>query len=462
MIKITLGDRILFAEVGEKLSEVFMRHGIDSPHPCAGKGSCKKCRVNVDGESVLSCSYVVDHDIEVTLPKASALDVKFFADTKNFDSDKLFYALDLGTTTLSLALVAKSGEKICLVNTANPQSVFGGDVISRIAYCAKHGVGAMQSILIKKINEMTRAVGITTKAMLVAGNATMLHLLLGVDCSSIGIAPYKAEFLEKKEISASTLSLDGVETVITLPSAHAFVGADVIAGLGYLKTPEPGKYSILLDLGTNAELVLFSSERVICTAAAAGPCFEGANISCGKSAVGGAVSSFAFVNGKPHFTTINGGEPDGICATGLIDTVASLISDETIDEGGYMEEDFHFTDCVYLSCADVRELQLAKSAVCSAIEALMAIEALSPDNIEHLYVSGGFSQKLSPQNAALVGLIPSKLVGKYLSIGNSALEGIIRHVTNDTPLDELAERAKYIDLTQNEVFMTRFIENMSF
>lgn len=462
MIKIKIGDRTVSAERGEKLSEVFMRHGIDSPHPCAGKGSCKKCRVIVDGEEVLSCSYVIDHDIEVALPKSSARDVKFFADTKNFDSDGLFYALDLGTTTLSLALVAKNGEKICVVNTANPQSVFGGDVISRIAYCTAHGTRAMQSILLKKINEMTRAVGVNTKTMFVAGNATMLHLLLGVDCSSIGVAPYKASFLDRKELSASELSLEGVETVVTLPSAHAFVGADVIAGLGYLKTPEPGKYSLLLDLGTNAELVLFSSDRIICTAAAAGPCFEGANISCGKSAVGGAVSSFEFINGKPHYTTINGGKPDGICATGLIDTIASLISDETIDESGYMEEDFHFTDKVYLSTGDVRELQLAKSAVCSAIEALMAMESLTPDDIEHLYVSGGFSQKLSPQNAALVGLIPSKLIGKYLSIGNSALEGIIRHVTDKTPLDALAERAKYIDLTQNEVFMTRFIENMSF
>ncbi len=462
MIKIILENKILYAEKGEKLSEVFMRHGIESPHPCAGKGSCKKCRVTVDGDEVLSCSYVVDHDVTVSLRKSAPLDVKAFSSNENFDEKDLFYALDLGTTTLSLALVTKDGEKISQVNAANPQSVFGGDVISRIAYCHTHGSDAMQKILIKKINEMISAIGKSVPRLFVAGNVTMLHLLWGVDCSSIGSAPYTASFLEKKESSASLLSIENVKTVITLPSAHAFVGADVIAGLGYLKTPEKGKFSLLLDLGTNAELVLFSSDRIVCTAAAAGPCFEGACISCGKSAIGGAISAFSYVNGRPQYTTVNGGEPDGICATGLIDTVASLISDGTIDESGYMDEDFHFTDKVYLSRGDVRELQLAKSAVCSAIEALMAAEDLAPDNIEQLYVSGGFSQKLSPPNAALVGLIPSKLVEKYLSIGNSALEGIIRHVTENTPLDALAERAKYVDLTQDQVFMTRFIENMSF
>lgn len=462
MIKITLDGKILYAEVGERLSDVLMRYGIDSPHPCAGKGSCKKCRVLVDGKETLSCSYVLERDVTLTLQQGTGFDVKFFANREGIEESELSYALDLGTTTLSLALINRKGEKTCQVNAHNPQSVFGGDVISRIAYCQSHGVKPLQDAIISKINEMTDAVGFKANYMYVAGNTTMLHLLLGVDCSSIGVAPYTASFLEKKEVDASSLSLKNVKRVVTLPSAHAFVGADVIAGLGYLKTPENGKFSLLLDLGTNAELVLFSSDRIICTAAAAGPCFEGANISCGKSAIGGAISAFEFSCGKPHYTTINGGEPDGICATGLIDAIATLLNEEIIDESGYMEEDFHFTDSVYLSRGDVRELQLAKSAVCSAIEALMSVASLSYNDIECLYVSGGFSQKLSPTSAAVAGLIPRELTKKYRSIGNSSLDGAIRYVSEATPLDELAKKAKYIDLTQNSVFNSRFIENMSF
>lgn len=462
MIKITLENKILYAEKGERLSDVFMRYGIDAPHPCAGKGSCKKCRVNVDGEEKLSCSYILDHDVTVLLPKSGTYDVKFFGNIEKFNASELFFALDLGTTTLSLALVAKSGEKLCQVNAANPQAVFGGDVISRIAYCQSHGAKALQTVIVKRINEMINVIGTHAHCLYVAGNVTMLHLLLGVDCSSIGVAPYNASFLERQEFSAKELSIENLETVITLPSSHSFVGADVIAGLGYLNPPESGKYSIFLDLGTNAELILFSKDRIVCTAAAAGPCFEGANISCGKSAIGGAISAFAFRSGRAEITTISGGEPDGICATGLIDTVAGLLDAEIIDESGYMDKDFHFTDNVYLSQGDVRELQLAKSAVCSAIEALMSVESISYDHIEHLYVSGGFSQKLSPASAAVVGLIPRELTKKYLSIGNSALEGAIRYVTEATPLDEIAKKAKYTDLTQNKVFNTRFIENMSF
>lgn len=462
MCKVTIGNLSLKAEKGEKLSELFQRCGIDSPHPCAGRGSCKKCRVLVDGKEELSCSYVIESDIEVILQKDGHIDLESFADIEENEKNDLFYALDLGTTTLSLALVTPSGKKIRQANSANPQSVFGGDVISRIDYCQRNGVEALQGILIKRINEMTDAIGHSAKYMYVAGNATMLHLFLGVDCTSIGVAPYTAVFLEKKELDAPELSLRNVERVITLPSAHSFVGADVIAGLGYLKMPEEGRYSILLDLGTNAELVLFSRDKILCTAAAAGPCFEGANISCGKSAIGGAISSFCFKDGRPHYTTISSGEPDGICATGLIDTVAALLEEDIIDESGYMDEDFAFTDKISLTTGDVRELQLAKSAVCSAIEALISDMGIDLDDIEMLYVSGGFSQKLSVESAVTVGLLPSRLKEKYLSIGNSSLEGIIRYVVDKTPLEALAERSEYVDLAKSSIFMTRFIENMSF
>lgn len=469
MCKVRIGERILDAKVGERLGDLLQRYGIEAPHPCAGRGVCQKCRALADGKEILTCQYIIEGDVTVVLPERGGLDVTVLATDGDFSAEGLFYALDIGTTTLCLSLSEKDGRELGRVNAQNPQIVFGADVISRIEQCTRGGAVSLRKPLVNRINEMTAALknalgmpDLQVARMYAAGNTTMLHLLLGVDCTSIGVAPYTPKFLEEREVSASETGILGCERLCLLPSAHSFVGADVVAGMGLIDAPEKGKYSLFVDLGTNAEIALISKDKILCTAAAAGPCFEGSNIRCGMSALTGAVCSVTLTRDGIKVETIGDGEPRGLCATGLIDSIFWLLQTEDIEDSGYMEEDFYLADKVYLSPSDVRNFQLAKSAVHSAMEALLSLAGIGFDDVDALYLSGGFAKKLSVFRAAYTGLIPKALAGRCRILEDSCLRGIIRYACGEVELSALARASEYCDLSADEVFGEKFIENMSF
>ena len=330
--------------------------------------------------------------------------------------------------------------------------------MSRIEYCRKNGVKKLQQTLINEINTMLEDFVIEADTLYVTGNTTMLHLFFGADCSSMGVAPYTPVFLGEKSEKAESLGISRVQTVASLPSIAAFVGADITAGLNLLKIPEHGKYSILIDLGTNAEIVLFSEESFLCTAAAAGPCFEGANISCGMSAVPGAVYSYE----KNNIKTIGAAPIKGVCGTGLIDIVAFLLKKGILDETGYMENDFEIADGITLTKNDIRQYQLAKSAIYSALLTLMNTKDVTFNDIEELYISGGFSEKINIENAVITGLIPEELKDKCKAINNSSLHGAVKYSFEKNSLNEICTKSKYIDLSANPFFSELFIENIMF
>jgi uncharacterized 2Fe-2S/4Fe-4S cluster protein (DUF4445 family) len=369
------------------------------------------------------------------------------------------YVLDIGTTTLALALVSKEDKHIVKLQTrANPQRIYGADIMSRIAYCQKHGVAKLHQVLLDAINEMITQIDAPMQECLyVCGNATVLHLFWGVDPTSMGRAPYTPAFLEQREENATRLGLRGVERIVSLPSVCAFVGADIVAGVGYVGMSKEKGYRLLIDLGTNAEIVLFSAERSLCTAAAAGPCFEGTNIRCGMSATEGAIYAY----GKEGAKTVGDIAPKGICGTGLIDIVAMLREQEIIDETGRMEcGRFNLGNGVFLEDADVRQLQLAKSAVCAAILTLLSIAEISFHDVEAVYLSGGFSAEINLKNAAKIGLIPEALASKAIAISNSSLLGGVHYACTLQLPSAFLENVQYIDLSQKPVFSELFIENM--
>jgi uncharacterized 2Fe-2S/4Fe-4S cluster protein (DUF4445 family) len=294
--------------------------------------------------------------------------------------------------------------------------------------------------------------------MYVSGNVTMLHTFFGIDCSSIGVSPYKAQFLESK---IEKIGIAKVENVISLPSIHSFLGADIVAGMNYIGYPENGKYNLLVDLGTNAEIVLYSNNSALCTSTAAGPCFEGANISCGMSATDGAIYKFSRKNGQMELETINKKSPQGICGTGLIDIVAELIDNE-IDETGFMEKDFKIFGKIAVNQSDIRQFQLAKSAVYSGIITLIKLEKIDFYQIENLYISGGFSAKIDVENAVKVGLLPQELREKCVAINNSSLLGTVKFAHEKNDLNAYVKNAKYVDLSTNSEFSDLFIGNMKF
>jgi len=405
MHRVILNNKEFLVSDGTVLSEVLTEQGFYVDHPCGRMGKCGKCTVLVNGKEELSCLYKVKGDIEVSfLSKGDTFSFSG-AQTTGILSDNTCFALDIGSTTLALALVSRdSGDIIDVKTCDNPQKAFGADVISRIDYCIKNGITDLNSSLCVAINSLISQFGATgAKKLYASGNTTMLHTFFDVDCSSMGIAPYTPVFLESKIANASSLGINGVETVVSLPSIASFVGADIVAGLNLVNMQKAEKHSLLIDLGTNAEIALFSRDSVLCTAAAAGPCFEGANISCGMGATPGAVYAYSPDGAK----TIADAKPKGICGTGLIDVIAHLLRTETIDETGFMEDEvFEVATTVILTQHDIRQYQLAKSAVYSATLTLMKIKNIGFGDIENVYISGGFSAEININNAVISILKP--------------------------------------------------------
>ena len=458
-IVITVNGAPVTVKSGALLSDVL---GLEKP--CGGHGSCGKCRVTVDGREELSCKYTVTAPINVKTRASGEISSVTGVSEGGRETDRMCLCLDVGTTTLALALVSLDEKRAVRVITAtNPQRRFGADIMSRIEYCSKYSVSDLQRVLVAEINRMIAEIcagGI--EVMYVSANVTMLHTLFGVDCSSIGVAPYTPAFLESKRVRASDIGVVGARSVVSLPSVDSFVGADIVAGLNYVGVPEAGKYSLLVDLGTNAEVVLFSADSAVATAAAAGPCFEGANIKCGMSATPGAVCSFDLSDGNVSYKTISNENAVGVCGTGLVDLIASLLDAEVIDETGYMEDDYFITPDVYLACEDVRQYQLAKSAVYSAILSLMKTEGVRAEDISKMYVSGGFSANINMKNAVRSGLLPRELGDKAEFLNNSSLLGTIKYACEGGDTDGIARRTRYVDLSSSAFFADLFIQNMMF
>lgn len=461
MHKVIINGETQYANDGTLLSDILIKSGKSVDHPCGGKGTCKKCVVTVNGKEELSCQYIIKSDISVLLPDSGEIISETGANETGKITDNLCCALDIGTTTLALALVSLDENKIIKVITrTNPQRTFGADVMTRINYCRKNGVKKLNALLISDIIKLISDISDeTVEKLYVSGNATMLHLFFGVDCSSMGVAPYTPVFLENRYSKAEELGIIGVETVESLPSIAAFVGADIVAGLNYVGMPERGMHSLLVDLGTNAEIVLFSEKSALCTAAAAGPCFEGANISCGMSATDGAIYSYS----KAEIKTVGNSPAKGICGTGLVDVIAELISDKTIDETGFMEcESVEIAEGVSINQADIRQYQLAKSAVYSAILTLMEMKNVSFDDIEKMYISGGFSAKINIENAVKTGLLPKELASKCVAVNNSSLLGTVKYACKKNSLAVYVDNSAYVDLSANPTFSDLFVENMIF
>ena len=453
---------------GEKLlSELLEKSDVHIDMDCAGRGVCKRCTVLVNGKEELSCRYIVKDDVTVVVPEMDDIVSVTGVENTGKPSENVCLCLDIGTTTLALSLVSlDSGEVIKTKTASNPQRKYGADVVSRIDYCSKNSPEALQKALVKTIKEMTDELlgecGLSdVEKMYVAGNTTMLHLFFGVDCSCLGMSPYTPVFLESKSVKGEKLGLDKIKSIASLPGISAFVGADIVSGLYFLGMPDGcDKYNILVDLGTNAEIVLWNSKKYLCATAAAGPCFEGANIECGMSAVRGAVCEYS-KNGT--YSVIGDVTPEGICATGLIDVISVLLQRGVVDKSGYMEdEEFFLTPDVKVTAKDIREFQLAKSAVRSALECLIKKADITYDSIEKMYIAGGFSSQLSISNACYLGLVPKELEEKFVPVNNSCLKGLVKYALDGGDLSQITRKAEYTDIGADSLFSQLFFENMSF
>ncbi|MDX9958302.1 MAG: ASKHA domain-containing protein, partial [Spirochaetia bacterium] len=394
-------------------------------------------------------------------------------------------AVDIGTTTVAAYLVDFSaGEVLTAASCLNSQRAWGADVIARIDHAGKDPANlAYLADLARKdlsglANRLLASVDASHDALReisVVGNTTMLHLFAGVDPSGIAVAPFTPAFIALQRKQASEYGLPYPKAMVTLgPSVAGYVGADLVAGIRAVGLEERERLSLILDLGTNGEMALGNKDGIVACATAAGPAFEGAAISCGTGGVAGAIDSLLWNEGRLEWTTIGDQSPIGVCGSGIIDAAACLVRGGIADDTGafadpWSEEGYPLAGnngkSIYFTQGDMRQIQLAKAAVAAGIASMLDDIGAGLDDVESVFLAGGFGSYLRPASAAAIGLIPPQLLPKVQAVGNAAGHGAVRMLLfkdEGRDLSSLATAVRYLELSGLDFFRDRFVEELFF
>ncbi|MGC8490697.1 MAG: ASKHA domain-containing protein [Syntrophobacteraceae bacterium] len=398
-------------------------------------------------------------------------------------------AVDVGTTSLSLCLFdLETGGSLGSSSALNPQTAYGGDVITRIEYCRneREGVSVLRSTLLEQLGAMLdETLGRNLRReqvylMSVAGNTTMLHILAGVNPLSLALAPFRPAFLKPLVLEAERYGLPMAPQgrLILLPGASAYIGADIIAGLLAIDYRSLPPCTLFIDIGTNGEIVLIENpETLFATSCAMGPALEGMNISCGCRAVPGAIDTVTAEDGAElRFSTIGNLPPVGICGSGLIDLIAALLSIGAIAPGGAFNgcgklsdrlrgDRYHLSENIFLSQKDIRQVQLAKGAMSAAILTLLDRAGRSVSDLQQIIVAGSFGYHLNPGSLKRIGLLPEDYPGPVTFVGNSSLSGaslVVRNRTMLAEMERLASSIRVLELGAHPDFSKRFLSMLGF
>lgn len=399
-------------------------------------------------------------------------------------------AIDIGTTGISAYLLdLASGEILRKESCLNPQAEFGGDVLSRISYCLENpqGPALLRETILSKLNELVLDLtGNARRAervyqIVLAGNTTMLHFLLGIYPGSIARAPYRPVFLEQVNLKArqAEILICPEGRVTLLPSASGYVGADILAGVVSTAFAKKNYPALFLDIGTNGEIVANLGGRLIATSTAAGPALEGMNISCGCRAEAGAIDSFLIDDKfELHFTTIDEVEPKGICGSGLIDITAAMVKHKLVLASGRInpnldpqikarvrDKKFYLTDEIYISQKDIRQIQLAKGAIAAGVAVLLEEAGISLEAIEEAVIAGAFGYHINPKSIREIGLLPKGFKGKISFVGNSSAEGARLALINKgvmAQINGLKDKIEVLELSTNPRFQDYFVKALGF
>ena len=464
------------AEEGQNLYEVLAAHGVQLSAPCGGRGRCGKCKVELcDGiktETVLACRTLLKNDCTVRLISAENK-ILTGGRRKAFSTDGregLALAVDVGTTTVAAYLLdSQNGIELASDSFLNPQRIHGADVISRMSFACEGRENAllMQRELLDLIDEaekkMIAQVDVPVDSevceRVLVGNTAMMHIASGMDTGGISRAPYYPEYtsMHKRVIDGRQYIFGGC--------ISGYVGADTVAAMLACEVDKANDNVLLIDIGTNGEIVLKANGKLSCCSCAAGPAFEGAHISCGTGAVSGAVDHLSAKDGGFAFTTISGADPSGICGSGLVDAVAYLMDEEHITPMGRMKERFVISNKVYIEPSDIREVQLAKAAIAAGIEILADRAGISLNEIDRVLLAGGFGNYIDVHSACKIGLLPSELEQKVIPVGNAAGDGakMLALSKNATlSAEKLRLKTSYIELSAQEDFEDIYTDNLIF
>ena len=459
---ITNSDKVnIEFKTGERLYDVLVRGGFKIDAPCGGNGTCNKCLVEVDGKLLHACKTDAQDGMQVRLEDTTSVVLTEGADVKAYgNGDGFGIAVDMGTTTVAAKLYdIATGENLGTYARGNNQKSYGADVISRSEHYK-----AMHPIATEQINEIIDYFGKSISKVFVAGNTIMQHFTLGLDPRSITVAPFTPVTTELEVREGKDLGVKA-DKVVVLPCVSGYVGADIVMGILATGLHKAEKPCVLLDIGTNGEIVVGSKDGIYCCSTAAGPAFEGASISCGMSGVEGAVSKVKLENDHIKWETIGNVPPEGICGSGILDMVAEFLKSGIIEDTGYMEDDVAICDNVTITPKDIREVQLAKAAIAAGINVLLKKTGIKYDDIEALYLAGGFGNYLDKNSAAAIGLIPKALLDKVKPVGNSSLTGCCMALLNNDFKQQavkIAQEANYIELSCDADFQSEYVEQMMF
>lgn len=508
---------------GATLLEAARQAGIILTTPCGGKGTCGKCALTLvpSGEEVLACQYQVQSDLTVAVPPESR-----FYEHKILDhgiaageqirptiyrryeaaagrAEILGVAVDIGTTTVVAKLLdLRTGRCLGTKAVLNPQTRFGDDVISRINYAQSHEhLAELHQVIIACINtlieRLCRHTGVTPSSIYeasVVGNTTMNHIFLRLPVEQLGRAPYQAWSVEAHDVPPAEfgITMNPAGNVHCAENIAGFVGADTTAVALAVDMDAIQDRVLVVDIGTNGEIVLGTREKLYAASCAAGPALEGARIRYGSRAADGAVEAVVF-NGDISLDTIGASPPRSICGSGLIDAVAVLANLQVVDatgrlmdrknSGGSLPEPIGARVVEYegqpafclawnertakpdilLTQRDIRELQLAKAAIRAGIRILMERLEMAEPDIDRVLLAGAFGNYIRPSSAIRIGLLPNVPLDRIQSVGNAAATGAeILLISEECRARavRLARRIQYVEIAHEPRFNDVFAESM--
>lgn len=482
MVRVSYGDKEVLVERGSILSDAIrlMEERIETPCNCMG--ICKKCIVEVSGELSereeaerdlphgmrLACITRVVGDVEVSRVADSELKISEEDTALDIDTQEegRVLAIDVGTTGVSARLIdLKEGKVTGRYSGLNYQSEYGADVLSRITYCIQNDVFDLQEAIQKQIRDIVQEVGGADR-IAIAGNTTMQHLIYGENPKPLAVSPYTPVFIEEK-----SLHIDGIETIL-LPNASSYVGADIVSGVVATGLEEKNN-TLFIDIGTNGEMVLSIDGKLYGTSTAAGPAFEGMNIECGMRAGEGAIEGFEI--GDDFKIKTIGGNPRGICGSGLMDIMSEFVRHKIVLRSGKFnprmkpefkerlkDKRFYITEDIYISQGDIRQIQLAKGAIAAGVRLLLSKADRDISDIEKVIIAGSFGYHLNAQSILGIGIIP-EYQGSITFAGNTSLNGCIGYMTNEKIKKKIkTTKIDVIELSKSGEFQEVFVKELQF
>lgn len=483
-IPVTIDNHTYDAYINENLLDLMRRQQIQISSQCGKKGTCKQCVVEIEHngrfQDVLACQTHIHYPLIIKTKKITQMSqilTTFHKPndvTPDADSSGLGIAIDLGTTTIVISLYDKQTAKpLRTISEVNMQQVYGVDIMHRISYTMEEDQGLfhLKTVVWQQIQRMLTSLPMEhVNEIIIVGNPTMISIIAGKSIKPLGVYPFTSDVNEMITLSGEIFGLKQSIAIVLPFAASAFIGSDVLSGIIASQLRAHQKNHILIDLGTNGEIVLSTNNKLYATSTAAGPAFEGGNISCGVAAINGAVYHYRFDGIKMVYKTIGHEPPIGFCGSGVIDVMASLLQNKVINESGHIVNqqntiEIALEDSMFIiKQKDIREFQLAKSAIVTGIKLLLNEAAIDSTRIDAVFIAGGFGSQIELQSLIEVGLIPKIWESKTSFVGNSALYGASLYLLNKNirkDYETLKNKVTTIQSFASPKFNDWFVENLS-